>query len=1020
MGWALSSTTTTVTSTFTDKNWAVGTGEPVWVKTGANADGFDTNSSHRGVQTTLKNIKSSGLSLKNSTIKSLGHIKSVVLVVSASGTGGRIQSVKVGDTSFTCSSSTSYTIASKARNVTVTFETTSEVTGDIVITFGSTATVNSLYVKSIAVTYETTAVSATAPTFTPAAGSYNGSATISLTAPDGYTGGILYTLDGDDPTTSAAAKEYTEAFKLTTSTTVKAVALDSEGNASDVATADYVITYNAPTMDLPGGTYPGNKTISLSVKDLGDGSIVYTTDGSDPLTDPNGKATFYTAPIPVTTGTTTIKAYTMYDGGNSAVTEATYVIADPLTLPLVFAFADGAFDKVPSDGYASATGDQIFVDNYGTSHTFNLTQTYRYKGLQMKKGTGKIESPVYKYPYGYVVSVTTSQGTVSISSGTYATEAASASASLEIPEASASFTINASADDIPIISTITITPKTSSKKETTLSFAEKAINLGRAHSFTGQKATLTSQGKELTGKTIRYTSSAVAVATVDQEGTVTLSGYGTTTITATFDGDEVYDSATASYTLTYSDTKTATTLSFPQAAYSVIKGETFTAPTPTLTANDTALEGKPFSYESSNTDVATVNADGTVTLVDIGETTITATFAGDEDYESSTASYTLTYDNMLEVSFDFSKPSLYGVDTPKQGSETDLTEGQSISSGIVSLTSVKNGGTTTRFWNSSGTITLRAYNGAELSLSVPAGYVMSQVVVNTEKNAKARDYTLGTKSCTASKSLTWTGEEQQLRLAVSISASDNPRFTSMTVTVVRKADFIVGDTEDLTDLLPKVSTPNRTIVLNRKVYAGWNTYCVPFSLTQAQLEEAYGAGAVAKAFKGVIVNGNNTSITFEEETEGGIVANKPYMLKVANDVTDPQMFTGITLEPATDCETTIVKDGEPYTFKGILTPTTLTTDGSQYFLNNAGTSFVLPANNTSKLKATRAYFILPTGSGQAQSFSFRFENGGLTGISEASTDSRHDGSWYTIEGRRIAQPTEKGIYIHGNRKVVVK
>ena len=255
---------------------------------------------------------------------------------------------------------------------------------------------------------------------------------------------------------------------------------------------------------------------------------------------------------------------------------------------------------------------------------------------------------------------------------------------------------------------------------------------------------------------------------------------------------------------------------------------------------------------------------------------------------------------------------------------------------------------------------------------------------------------------------------------MSSSASKKPFFTSMTVTVVRKADFIVGDTEDLTDLLPKVSTPDRTIVLNRKVYAGWNTYCVPFSLTQAQLEEAYGAGAVAKAFKGVIVNGNNTSITFEEETEGGIVANKPYMLKVANDVTDPQMFTGITLEPATDCETTIVKDAEPYTFKGILTPTSLTTDGSQYFLNNAGTSFVLPANNTSELKATRAYFILPTGSGQAQSFSFRLENGNLTGISEASTDSRHDGSWYTIEGRRIAQPTEKGIYIHGNRKVVVK
>ena len=55
----------TVTSTFTDNKWAVGNNEPAWTKTGANATSFESASPSRGVQTTLTNIKSSGLSLSN-------------------------------------------------------------------------------------------------------------------------------------------------------------------------------------------------------------------------------------------------------------------------------------------------------------------------------------------------------------------------------------------------------------------------------------------------------------------------------------------------------------------------------------------------------------------------------------------------------------------------------------------------------------------------------------------------------------------------------------------------------------------------------------------------------------------------------------------------------------------------------------------------------------------------------------------------------------------------------------------
>ena len=47
-------------------------------------------------------------------------------------------------------------------------------------------------------------------------------------------------------------------------------------------------------------------------------------------------------------------------------------------------------------------------------------------------------------------------------------------------------------------------------------------------------------------------------------------------------------------------------------------------------------------YNSSEPTVATVDADGSVTILTVGSTTITATFAGDENYKPGTASYTLT------------------------------------------------------------------------------------------------------------------------------------------------------------------------------------------------------------------------------------------------------------------------------------------------------------------------------------------------------------------------------------------
>ncbi len=59
---------------------------------------------------------------------------------------------------------------------------------------------------------------------------------------------------------------------------------------------------------------------------------------------------------------------------------------------------------------------------------------------------------------------------------------------------------------------------------------------------------------------------------------------------------------------------------------------------PTLT-NDNNL---PVTYSSSNTEAATISEDGQITLVAAGKTEITASFAGNDEFEAGQATYTLT------------------------------------------------------------------------------------------------------------------------------------------------------------------------------------------------------------------------------------------------------------------------------------------------------------------------------------------------------------------------------------------
>ncbi len=127
---------------------------------------------------------------------------------------------------------------------------------------------------------------------------------------------IYYTTNGSTPSTSS--KKYTGAFNVTSTTTVKAIAVKSGMSSSGVATKSITVgKTTAPKITSTATSSAFNIKITA---DKG-ATIYYTTDGSTPTTSSNR----YNGPFPLT-ASTTIKAIAV-SSGKTASNVATSAIS---------------------------------------------------------------------------------------------------------------------------------------------------------------------------------------------------------------------------------------------------------------------------------------------------------------------------------------------------------------------------------------------------------------------------------------------------------------------------------------------------------------------------------------------------------------------------------------------------------------------------------------------------------------------------------------------------------------------
>ena len=252
-------------------------------------------------------------------------------------------------------------------------------------------------------------------------------------------------------------------------------------------------------------------------------------------------------------------------------------------------------------------------------------------------------------------------------------------------------TVNASTGVVHLVGTGTVTIQVSlatasnyESSSTTVSFvALKATPLYGSFTLSQVVATVgtiqITDPSSTSASVFAYSSSDTSIATVNSTtGVVTVLSAGTTTITASQVGNDLYEPGSISATL-------SVVRSTPVFGQFVLPSKTYGDASFSLASPSSTSNGI-FTFTSSNTSVATISTNGQVTIVGAGSSVITATQAQTNRYFSAYTVATLTVAKATPVygAFSFTDQvvgaSAFGVSTPTSTSSGAFTYSSSNTS----------------------------------------------------------------------------------------------------------------------------------------------------------------------------------------------------------------------------------------------------------------------------------------------------------------------------------------------------
>ena len=270
-----------------------------------------------------------------------------------------------------------------------------------------------------AVSSATFGIEATPPTFSLKSGTYSTAQTLTLS--DSKSGmQINYTTNGSTPTSTSA--RYTGPIKVSSSETVKAIAIGTSYAASPIVSEEYKINVvsAAPVFSLKSGTYAADETLTLS--DATPGALIYyTVNGSTPTTS----STRYTAAIKVIENET-VKAIAAIPGDtSSSMSSATYVLETAVpTLSLKAGTYLGAQTLELSDVTPGAVIYYTLNGSTPTSSSARYSSAIKVEESETIKVIALASGHVWSAASSAAYTINIAAPTLSLRAGTYAADEA--------------------------------------------------------------------------------------------------------------------------------------------------------------------------------------------------------------------------------------------------------------------------------------------------------------------------------------------------------------------------------------------------------------------------------------------------------------------------------------------------------------------------------------------------------------------------------------------------------------------
>ena len=470
----------------------------------------------------------------------------------------------------------------------------------------------------------------------------------------------------------------------------------------------------------------------------------------------------------------------------------------------------------------------------------------------------------------------------------------------------------------------------------------------------------------------------------------------------------------------------AASLSFSPTSVTVMIRKDFKAPT---LSNPQKL---PLTWSSSNTSVATVS-EGDVSIKAVGETTITAAFSGNDQYQPVSASYKLIVENNPDSADVAGAYKLWinGVRVTQKNRLDVLGDGKGKDNPSV-------------MFDGSHTLVLSNAEIRDIVSQLP-----DQLVIFVQGENK-----VGVNATTPAVHHT-----SKSPIPLTITTSGN---YPGTLTITSSAKLVEGFSKTNVDRLLLLSSSSLKAVYGPRIYPFTNNAVITFKAKDFLISGAGGTSEEIDLSNRVV---NNVLFTLRQENEDGFWEDESAMVLntvmplnpsfgdgVIGSVSFAENYAGMTfMIPSGEGDIMIdnksmdgymmavkIGSGQPTTYMN----TNWTTNTIHYkvsvpsyvYIYNAGPKGSAGDRQRGGKKTTtrivvRTIVIKPqnvSNSNEVQAIIPGAETVDMnpvivdTGISNIYVNRKATDSWYNLNGQQMDRPRQRGIYILNGRKVAIK